>query len=176
MDFINSPVVLSILPASEEVSLQPVHADYKKVLQVEWSVTAVSLVLIASAIIFFSASLSRSWGWLIIALVTLFIIALHWISIQCSFPFLAYAVREKDVIHQSGWLMRTIKVCPLNRIQNCTVRTGPLERKYHLASLIVYTAGSGGADMRISGLLQEEADKLRYYILEKIHAEPDEAI
>ena len=95
---------------------------------------------------------------------------------QRSFPFLTYAVREKDVIHQRGWLIRTIKVCPFNRIQNCTVRSGPLERKYHLASLIIYTAGSGGADMRISGLLQEEADKLRYYILEKIHAESDETV
>ena len=176
MDFINSPVDLSRLPAPEEVTLGPVHPDYKKVLQVEWRVTAILLVLIAGTVVFFSDNLKASWGWLVIALVTLFIIALRWVSIQRSFPFLAYAVREKDVIHQSGWLIRTTKVCPFNRIQNCSVRSGPIERRYNLASLIVDTAGSGGADMRISGLLQEEADKLRYYILEKIHAEPDEAV
>jgi uncharacterized protein len=176
MDFINSPVDLSVLPAAEDVALKPVQPAYKKVLQVEWRITTVSLLLIAGAVIFFSSSLRVSLGWLVITLVTLFIIALHWLSIHRSFPFLAYAVREKDVIHQSGWLIRTIKVCPFNRVQNCSVRSGPLERRYHLASLIIYTAGSGGADIRISGLLQEEADKLRYYILEKIHAEPDEAV
>ena len=30
--------------------------------------------------------------------------------------------------------------------------------------------------MRISGLLQEEADKLRHFILSKIHTEADEAV
>ena len=137
MDFINSPVDLSLLPQAEQVILKPVHPAYKKVLQVEWQITAVSLILIAGAVIFFSPALKASWGWLIIALVTLFIIALQALSIHRSFPFLAYAVREKDVIHQRGWLLRTVRVCPFNRIQNCSVRSGPLERRYHLASLII---------------------------------------
>ena len=79
-------------------------------------------------------------------------------------------------MHQRGWLIRRLKICPFNRIQNCSLQSGPLERKYGLASLIIYTAGTTGADMRISGLLQEEADKLRHFILSTIHSEADEAV
>ena len=79
-------------------------------------------------------------------------------------------VREHDVVYQKGWLLRTLKVCPFNRIQNCTVQTGPLERRWGLASLTLYTAGTGGADLRIPGLTHEEATTLQQAILTRINA------
>ncbi len=82
---------------------------------------------------------------------------------------MAFAVRDHDVIFQKGWLIRSIKICPFNRIQNCSIQSGPLERKWGLASLTLYTAGSTGADMRIPGLKQDEAERLRQYILSKIN-------
>jgi membrane protein YdbS with pleckstrin-like domain len=169
MDFINAPIDVKALPALEHISLRPVHPSYKKILQIEWFITTIVLSLIAAAIIFTSASVRNSYVWLIILSLVVLFCSFYYIGIQKSFPFLSYAVREKDVIHQKGWIIRQIKTCPFNRIQNCSVQSGPLERKYRLASLTIYTAGTNGADMRISGLLQEEAEKLRHFILHKIH-------
>ena len=176
MNFINSSIDVQTLSAVEEVSLTAIHPSYKKILRIEWLITTMVLMIIAAVAIFTNSSLQNSFGWMIIAAVALLISALHFASLQKSFPCLAYAIRDKDVIHKRGWIIRRVKVCPFNRIQNCSVQSGPLERKYGLATLIIYTAGASGADMRISGLLQEEADRLRYFILSKIHTEPDEAV
>jgi len=176
MDFINSPVDVQVLPHTEDVILNPVHPAYKKILHIEWIITTIILLVIAGIIIMTSSVIRNSYGWAIVLLATGLVCLLYYISIQRSFPFLAFAVREKDVMHQRGWLIRRLKICPFNRIQNCSMQSGPLERKYGLASLIIYTAGTTGADIRISGLLQAEADKLRHFILSKIHTEADEAV
>ena len=176
MDFINSQVDVKALPASEEVNLQPIQPDYKKILLIEWVITSFFLALVAGVLIYFISSLRQSYGWMLLSASVLLLIFLHFFSIQQSFPFLAFAVRDKDVMCRKGWITRSVKVCPFNRIQNCSVQTGPLERKYGLASLIIYTAGAESADMKIPGLLQEEAERLRHFIMEKIHGEPDETV
>ena len=176
MEFINTQLSVADLPAIENLSLQPIHPSYKKVLQTEWRVTTVFLLLIAAALIYFIPATREGIGWIVISAAAVLLSLIHFISIERSFPFTAFAIREKDVILQRGWLVRSVKICPFNRIQNCSVQSGPLERNRQLASLVIYTAGSSGADMRIPGLQQEEADRLRYFILEKIHTEPDEAV
>ena len=176
MPFINSPVDTETLPMAEAVPLQPIHPNYKKILVTECILTTLVLAAVAIALILFIPLLRNSYGWMIIAGISLLISAFYFYSITQSFPVLAYAVRDRDVVYRKGWIIRTIKICPFNRVQNCSVQSGPLERRYGLASLIIYTAGSNGADMRIPGLLQEEADRLRYFILGKIHSEDAEQV
>lgn len=176
MDFINSQVDVQTLPAAEDAHLQPVHPDYKKILHIEWVITAAFLIVAAGALLYFISSLRNSYGWMILSAVVLLLILFHFISIQKSFPFLAFAVRDKDVMCRKGWITRSIKISPFNRIQNCSVQSGPIERKYGLSSLIIYTAGSENADLKIPGLLQVEAEKLRHFIMEKIHSEPHETV
>lgn len=176
MDFINSPVGLQGLPLIEDIELQPVHPAYKKVLQIEWVISSAVLAAVAALVIFTNATLRHSSGWALITAAVILLCGFYYFSIRQSFRFLSFAIREKDVINQKGWIIRRVKICPFNRIQNCSVQSGPLERKYRLASLVIYTAGTNGADMRISGLLHEEAERLRHFILDKIHAEPNEAV
>jgi membrane protein YdbS with pleckstrin-like domain len=176
MSFINAPVAVGDLPQVESVSLQPIQPAYLKVLRIEWLITTVILAIVAAVLIFAIPSIRNSYGWLALAGAVIIVSAVNYFFKEKSFPYKKFAVRGKDVIYQSGWLINTTRTCPFNRIQNCTVQTGPLERKYGLAALIIYTAGSDGADMRIPGLLQEEADKLRYFILEQIHKEAHEEL
>lgn len=172
MSFINAEVDVASLPAAENVSLRPVHPSYLKLLRIEWLITTAVLLLTATAAIVFIPVLKKSfWGIMIGATVIIFS-AVYFLVQEKAFPFLRYAVREKDVIHQRGWLIRTLKICPFNRIQHCSVETGPLERKFGLASLTLYTAGAEGADLSLSGLPQDEADALRQYVLSKINGEP----
>lgn len=169
MIFTNPEVELPQLPAAEEVTLQPVHRRYLGLMRIEWAIAAVVLAGIAAALIFFLPALRASWGWVGVAGAALLLTGFYLLLVEMNFPRMGYAVREHDILFQSGWIVRTLRVCPFNRVQNCSVRSGPLERKAGLATLVLYTAGSGGADLRIPGLLQEEADRLRQFILAKIH-------
>ena len=169
MLFINSAINLSELPVAEEVSLKPVERKYLSLLRIEWTITAVVIFTFVAATLYFAKPVSP-WH-IIIPVLAVLLLAYYYIYQERAFNFMAYAVREKDIISQKGWIIRSIKICPFNRVQNCTLNTGPLERKYGLASLSLYTAGSSGADMRINGLSMEEAEILRQFILNKINSE-----
>lgn len=175
MTFINTAVDLNSLPAAEELVLRPVHPAYKKLLRIEWVLTMLFLLVVAAFLVTTVPFFQKPAGMVVLALAILLWGGFYFLSIERSFPFLAFAVRDKDVIMQSGWIFRTVELCPFNRIQNCSVQSGPLDRQFGLASLVIYTAGSASADIRIRGLRQEEADNLRHFILETIHKEPDAA-
>ncbi|WP_276271865.1 PH domain-containing protein [Haloarcula litorea] len=60
-----------------------------------------------------------------------------------------------------GVLTRTDTSVPYVRVQHVDTTRGPVERTAGLASVVVYTAGSRGADITIPGLRPERATELR---------------
>ncbi|MFB6300650.1 MAG: PH domain-containing protein [Halobacteriales archaeon] len=72
-----------------------------------------------------------------------------------------YEIREDAVYLERGVLTEVRTVVPFVRIQHVDSRRGPLERLTGLASTVVYTAGSRGADVRIPGLSPSNAQDLR---------------
>jgi membrane protein YdbS with pleckstrin-like domain len=176
MLFINSEIDLTTLPAVEAISLKPVAKTYLRLLRVEWLITALILAVIVTLLIVFIPSLRQGYHWLWLVVSYLLLMLTFLFFLEKNFPYKAFAVRDHDVIYQKGWLIRKTKICPYNRIQNCSLQSGPLERKYKLASLILYTAGSEGADMRIPGLAKEEAEQLRHFILGRINGTTTDAV
>ena len=167
--FTNATINTADLPRAEEVPLQPISKKYLQLLRVEWLLTAIVLIAGTVALLIFSEKLQgQPFIYLLPAGVVLFLL-FYFLFQEKTFPYRAYAVREHDVIYQKGWLVRRLKVCPFNRIQNCTVQQGPLERKWKLATLTLFTAGSNGADMRIAGLDHAEALQLQQAILTRIN-------
>ena len=169
MAFINSEIDLAALPVVESVTLRPIAKTYLRLLRLEWLMTAVFLAIVIALLFFFLPHLKNENRWIWVATTYILLIAVYYFLQEKAFPYKAFAVREHDVIYQKGWLIRSVKICPYNRIQNCSLQSGPLERKYGLATLLLYTAGSEGADMKIPGLEQQEAEQLRHYILSKIN-------
>jgi len=79
---------------------------------------------------------------------------------------LAYALREHDVGFRWGlWFQHTV-IQPLTRIQHIELKRGPLERSAGLATLQVFSAGSGTHTFEIPGLPVERAQGLRQFILQ----------
>jgi len=72
-----------------------------------------------------------------------------------------YAVRDQDLLVQTGVLFRRWSAIPHNRIQHVDTRQGPLERVFGLSRLLVFTAAGMSADGSIPGLRSEEAERLR---------------
>ena len=56
----------------------------------------------------------------------------------------------------------------VNRIQHVEKSSTPLDRRFNLATLQIFTAGGTGGDLKIHGLPARTAEKLRFFILEKI--------
>lgn len=73
----------------------------------------------------------------------------------------AYVVREDAIYLERGVFTQVRTEVPLVRIQHVDSRRSAVERLIGLASTVVYTAGSRGADVTIPGLTPENADGLR---------------
>jgi membrane protein YdbS with pleckstrin-like domain len=72
-----------------------------------------------------------------------------------------FELRDDDLYLERGVLTRVNTVVPFVRVQHVDTQRGPVERAVGLASVVVYTAGSRGADVTIPGLTPDRADALQ---------------
>lgn len=168
--FINAEIAPENLPAADTVEWRPLDPRFVARLQVG---ALINLAVIAAGLLvlqFLRFQLTLGiplWiGWS--ALVPAGAVFLHWPRI--SVPRKAYAVRERDVIYRSGVVWRTVTAVPFNRIQHVETESTPLDRRFGLAALQVFTAGSAGGDLKIQGLPADVAERLRVFVLEQAGA------
>lgn len=154
---------------------QAVEPSYKTYLQL---VVLIDMVFLAIAVIVIYA-LFPEWQWLPAPLwigipwaVLTLIMAFIWSARRLQFT--AYARSPEAVLLRRGALWRSTRAVPLNRIQHVEVRQGALERLLGLAHLVLYTAGSSGADLSIPGLQLATAETVKNELILTIAKEPTE--
>jgi membrane protein YdbS with pleckstrin-like domain len=72
-----------------------------------------------------------------------------------------YEVRDDSLYLTRGVVTRVQTIVPYVRVQHVDTRRSPVERLLGLSSLVVYTAGSRGADVTIPGLTDDRAADLQ---------------
>lgn len=72
-----------------------------------------------------------------------------------------FELRDDALYLERGVIVHISTVVPYVRVQHVDTRRGPLERATGLASTVVYTAGSRGADVSVPGLSPDRASGLR---------------
>jgi membrane protein YdbS with pleckstrin-like domain len=77
-----------------------------------------------------------------------------------------YRIDAKVLETRSGMVFQRARLLPLSRLQHVDIERGPLERMYGLAALILHTAGTHSANIRIPGLEASEATRLRDHLIE----------
>ena len=112
-------------------------------------------------------------GWLLYYWIGITVLFIFFIS-NCLYTFLSfskrrYALREHDIIYTEGLLLNSFTTVPFVRIQHTEISRSFLERKLHLATLKIYTAGATGSDLFISGLSKDTAQKINAFLTSKIN-------
>lgn len=91
-----------------------------------------------------------------------------------------FAIEDDAVMLERGVVTRVTSVVPFVRVQHVDTQRGPIERLAGLSSVVVYTAGSRGADVTIPGLTPERADAiredLRRLAIESEPGDPEDAV
>ncbi len=168
MQFQNLQVLWEELPKASAAQLKPVEKTYLKVLYISWGILY-GLILAALIVCMVLIDDMRDILWLSISIGSfLLLVILTFAIATLSFKRKAYAVREKDILLRSGWIIQKLHIVPFNRVQHCVVQSGPIGRRYGLSSLSIHTAASNINDIAIPGLKHEEAESLKSYILEQI--------
>lgn len=168
MAFTNNPVTSSEIPRYAPTVLEPVEATYKKVLYLSWSLFFLILTVIAIPLFIWVDALQKNW--IIFSTVgALLLICFTVIAfIEIGFKNLAWAIREKDLICRKGWIFQDTHIIPFGKVQNCVIQSGPIGRKFGLASIKLMTAASHLGDISINGLKKETAEQLKDWMTEKM--------
>ncbi|MFE4633787.1 PH domain-containing protein [Streptomyces sp. NPDC056773] len=99
-------------------------------------------------------------GWAALGGFWLLVLAWGWGMLARNWRSWRYAERADDLLISRGVLWREQTVVPYGRMQLVEVTSGPLERRFGLASVQLHTAAAA-TDARIPGLAPEEAERLR---------------
>ena len=166
--FENVEISLDELPSVGDLEWQPLDAGFRPRMIVERLIT-VAFLLAGSIVVSLVPPVPFYPALMIIAGVVIAATALM-IWPFMAIPRMGYVVRDKDIVFQSGVFWRKVTAIPFNRIQHVETSSSPLDRRFHLASLKVFTAGGAGGDLKIDGLGKDHAERLRALVLEKAGA------
>ena len=174
MHFDNLEVPIDELPQVDSVSWLGMDANFTRRLLSQSVLTLVILsigigglqFLLSQALADEGMDVSLALSWFLIPLLAIPLVIWPLISV----PRMGYAVRDKDIIYKSGVFRHTVTAIPFNRIQHVEKSSTPLDRRFGIASLQIFTAGGSGGDLKIHGLPVATAESLRVFILEKVGA------
>jgi membrane protein YdbS with pleckstrin-like domain len=77
----------------------------------------------------------------------------------------SYYVDERGIEIRHGVFWRSVENVPRSRVQHIDVSQGPLERRFGLGKLSIYTAGTDYALVALRGLTHERALLIRDHLL-----------
>jgi membrane protein YdbS with pleckstrin-like domain len=137
---------------------------------VGWIVMAVmSLAALFGFTILLAVSPLPGWALAVLAVLLLAAVAgLAWLAhfwpeIEHRHAF--YRVDPDGIEIRRGVVWRTVTDVPRSRVQHTDVSQGPLERRYGLGTLVIYTAGTDYARVDLPGLDHESALRIRDHLL-----------
>jgi membrane protein YdbS with pleckstrin-like domain len=145
--------------------------------RVIWGLRAAASVAILTAIVSVGVVMTRfgpAWVPPVFGVLVLFL-AIIWV--QRRYRIWAFEVRPDALYLERGVVTHVRTIAPYVRIQHVDTQRSPLERWFGLSTLVVYTAGSRGADVAIPGLTPDEASDLQARVKQlAIEAEGGDAV
>lgn len=170
--FENPEIDTDDLPRAEPVDWHGLDRNYVKRLHAQAAI-ALLIIVIAIAIVKIvlskiiadaGAEINLTWLWLIPPLLGALLFGWPIISV----PKMGYALRDRDILYRSGVFWHTVSAIPFNRIQHVEKSSTPLDRRFNLSTLQLFTAGGSSGDLKIHGMPAAVAEDMRTFILDKV--------
>lgn len=168
MTFTNVQMDLETLPRFEEVQYRQLDPRYARiVLGVALAILIPLFLVLGGGLVIFlvpKAQLSVVAASAVLAVVLSLFLLLAWFAYK-SARVLRYALRQHDVILHSGVFWQKDTVQPIRRIQHIEQHQGPVDKRFGLHELRLFSAGTGNVTFRIPGLDADSASRIRKFIL-----------
>lgn len=164
MAFVNVQIDLADLPQADELIMEPMAPSYEREVKTQQLIIWSPIVLVSLVPWLFTQFI-----WLLA--IPMFVMILAGITSALLIKkalVKGVAMREFDIAYQSGLFWRKTVIVAYNRVQHVEVSSGPLQRKFDLASVKLFTAGGTSVDLKIDGLSTERAEQIRTFVADKI--------
>jgi len=148
--------------------MTPLHPSQVAVLRIRFAIGALVLAaaLLAAELAFDDVN-ELPFGAALAVGVVLLLIGI-WRMPRRRYDAWGYRMDEDELAVRHGLLLRSMTLVPFGRVQHIDLAQGPVERAYGLATLVLNTAGTRGAAVRLPGLEREDAERIRDHIRGKI--------
>jgi membrane protein YdbS with pleckstrin-like domain len=167
-EFTNESINISTLPKFEETPLQPLQKDYFKVMLIQFGIVY-GLIFIGLVVMYFlDLNTFFKENYLYFLIVWVVLMVLNFLYLKISFAKKGFALRNHDVMFKTGVISETTTIVTNNRVQHVALHQGMISRYFGLASIELFTAGGSSSDLKIKGLLLEDAQKIKASVSEKI--------
>lgn len=167
MSFVNVQVQTEELPRVDALVFEPMSEFYRKEVKVQVAIIFVPLLLASLVPLIFARFLPLFLLPVLVLVVALGVLLLALGKADIK----GLALRDHDVAYRYGLFWRKTVLLPFDRIQHVEVSSGPLQRKYGLATLKFFTAGGSGVDLKVDGLTEQRAEQIRSFVTSRT-AEP----
>ena len=174
MALFNEQVDISNIPEVQSLQYHPLQNRYKTALYIFALIMTIVLGAIIVAVYFIDNFKIPTWVYYVAF--SFWLIRTIWVfsKITFGFKYKYYALRENDIIFHTGWLWRHLTIVPFNRVQHLRIDQGPIERKFNLSKLKIFTAGGTSSDLTIPGLDPKTSNKLKQFIVTKTGLDEEE--
>jgi membrane protein YdbS with pleckstrin-like domain len=165
-EFTNEIIDLDLLPKYETAPLVALSKKY-------WNIILINIILflviagIGISVLYLSNEELKSSFYLIIGVYIVFGLLLIYLN-RIAFKRRGFAIREKDIIFQSGIIKISSTMVPFNRIQHIALDQGILSRIYKLGRLQIYTAGGSSGSLHIPGIDIDQAKNIKELLMQQI--------
>ncbi len=147
--------------------LTQVHRDYVKVVRIKLSLLLVPVMIVALVIETAGLPLPGMLAVPVVLLAGIVLVAMPWRRYGAR----GYDMGADRLRIARGILFRTDTVVPFGRVQHLDVTQGPIERRYGLATLTLYTAGTHNDSVSLPGLPHAQAVAMREAIRAHVRRE-----
>lgn len=175
-EFINPTIDISTLPKFEETKLKPLQKAFFNVMLIQFAIFYLILLAGMVAMYFIDKQHFFRDNFIYLFLVWTVLLILNFLYLKISFAKKGFALREHDVIFKTGVVSETTTIVTNNRVQHVALHQGMLSRFFGLASIELFTAGGSASDLKINGLLLEDAKKIKESVSLKINEIISESI
>ena len=88
-------------------------------------------------------------GWWAVAVLAFFS-AWGWMSARIYIAHVGWAMVDGAVLFRTGWIWRHLTIARFSKVQAVSMTQSPFDRRHHMASVQVDTAGAGDASHRVN--------------------------
>lgn len=143
----------------ENLDLKKQESEHLTLNRIVLTIVFVVISLVLLGLLILSPLKVIHYGYINVGLWSFYL--LLFVYIGAAYRHFSFAMNEHGLYINRGVFWRKKIVVPRNRVQHTDVTQGPLERKFELSELIVHTAGTRNASVRLPGIFFKDAEVLR---------------
>lgn len=164
-NLVDLPVPTSVAATQPYESLHPNAVWAFRITQLVFAVVIwLPILLVARPLL--ARTLGSGLGWLIALGVLALLLISSWQFATRRANAVRFRLDEAGLSINRGVYWQSETHVPRSRVQHTDIQRGPLDRRLGLADLLIHTAGTQMATVRLPGLADERAHVLRDALLE----------